>query len=67
MSAYDVKLRKALAELLAELEAGREWPDVAKRIARKNGVTYKALSDIYDGTSGSDVPLLSAHFYLGRK
>lgn len=39
---------EALAELNTQIEAGREFPDIAGRIARKHGFSEAALTKAYD-------------------
>ena len=39
---------EALADLNTQIEAGREFPDIIDRTARKHGVSEKSLTRAYD-------------------
>jgi len=42
------KLTAALADLIAAIDAGSEFPDVVGRIAKRHGVSVNRLTAKYD-------------------
>ena len=42
------RIEDALHQLLRELDAGKEYPDILHRIAREHNITGAELQDAYD-------------------